>query len=316
MMATRKLATVIGGSGFIGRYVVKRLAAAGYVVRVAVRDPAAAAFLRPMGAVGQIVPLFTSLTQPATVRRAVEGADCVVNLVGILAESRPGDFDRLQAQGAGLVAKLASECHVARLVQVSAIGADPASQSLYASSKGRGEAAVRAAFPTAIILRPSLVFGAEDGFFNRFGKMAALLPVMPLFFGDTRFQPVYVADVADAVMAALTLPHPAPLYELGGPDILTFRELIRYILEVTKRPRRVIEIPKRIAEWQAAVCERLPGKPLTRDQLILLQRDNVASADLPGLTSLGVTPTPIEIVVPAYLKQYRPGGGNKELLTA
>jgi NADH dehydrogenase len=315
-MATRKLATVIGGSGFIGRYVVKRLAAAGYVVRVAVRDPAAAAFLRPMGAVGQIVPLFTSLTQEATVRRAVENADCVVNLVGILAERRPGDFDRLQAQGAGLVARLAAECHVARLVHVSAIGADPASKSEYASSKARGEAAVRAAFPTAIILRPSLVFGAEDGFFNRFGKLAALLPVMPVFFGDTRFQPVYVADVADAIMAALSQAHPAPLYELGGPDILTFREIIRYILQVTKRRRRLIEVPKRIAEWQAAVGERLPGKPLTRDQLILLQRDNVASADLPGLTALGIAPTPIQIVVPTYLKQYRPGGGNKELLTA
>jgi NADH dehydrogenase len=313
-MATRKVATVIGGSGFIGRYVVKRLAAAGYVVRVAVRDPGAALFLKPMGAVGQVVPLFASLTEPATIRRAVEGADCVVNLVGILAERRPGDFERLQAQGAGQVATLSTETGVRRLVHVSAIGADPASPSLYAASKGRGEQAVRAAFPDATILRPSLVFGAEDGFFNRFGKLAALLPIMPVIAGDTRFQPVYVGDVADAVMASLS--HPGWLFELGGPKILTMREVLAYILQITQRRRRLVEVPKGIAALQAAICEHLPGKPLTRDQLLMLQRDNVCSPDLPGLAALGIVPTPIEIVVPSYLKQYRPGGGNKELLAA
>jgi uncharacterized protein YbjT (DUF2867 family) len=203
MMATRSVATVFGGSGFIGRYVVKRLAHKGFVVRVAVRDTERALFLKPMGAVGQVVPLYASLTNEATVHRAVDGADLVVNTVGILAEQRSGEFQRIHAEGAGLVAKLSAGAGVTRLVHISAIGADAGAASHYAASKGVGEALVREAFPGATILRPSLVFGPEDNLFNRFAGMARLLPFMPVICGDTQFQPVYVGDVADAVMAAL-----------------------------------------------------------------------------------------------------------------
>jgi NADH dehydrogenase len=304
-METRSVATVIGGSGFIGRYVVKRLAEAGHVVRVAVRDPARAGFLKPMGAVGQVVPLFASLTQDGTVERAVEGADLVVNLVGILAERRAGDFDRLQAQGAGTVARLAAAAGVGKLVQMSAIGADPASPSRYASSKARGEALVREHFPRASILRPSLVFGAEDQFFNRFASLATMSPIMPVIAGASRFQPVYVGDVADAVMAVLTRPGAHGLvYELGGPKIMSFREILGWILAQIGRNRPLVAMPDAAANLMAAI----PFSGLTADQLLMLQRDNVADPALPGLADLGITPTPIELVVPDYLARYRKGG--------
>ena len=313
-MATRSVAAVFGAAGFIGRYVVKRLAQAGHVVRVAVRDPEGALFLKPMGDVGQIVPLYCSLGDEPTVARAVEGADLVVNLVGILAERRSGDFRRVHAEGAARVARLAAGAGVGRMVHVSAIGADPASPSGYATSKGEGEAAVRQAFAAAAILRPSIVFGLEDRFFNRFGRMAQFFPVIPVIAGATRFQPVYVGDVADAVMAGLTRADAAgALYELGGPHVLTFREIIAYVLKETHRRRLMLEVPIGVARLQAAVLERLPGQMLTRDQLILLARDNVVSPGMPGLAELDVVPTPIELVVPSYLRQYRPGGGKKDV---
>lgn len=311
-MSTHKIATVFGAAGFIGRHVVKRLADRGYVVRAAGRDTERAGALRPLGAVGQIVPLYAPLTSPAAVRRAVMGAECVVNLVGILAEKKAGDFDRIHHGGAGLIAAQAKQEGVARLVQVSAIGADPASQSLYAASKGRGEAAVRAGFADAVILRPSIVFGPEDQFFNRFGAMAASAPVMPVIAGTTRFQPVYVHDVADAVMAAIERADAGPLYELGGPDIRSFRELLVYILRETHRVRPLLAIPRWAAGVQAALLERLPGKLLTRDQLLLLQSDNVVAAGMPGLRDLDITPTPIDLVVPHYLARYRPPGQQKD----
>ena len=313
-MNGHSVATVFGGSGFIGRYVVKRLAAQGRVVRVAVRDPEGAMFLKPMGRVGQIVPLFASLTQEAAVQRAVEGAGVVVNLVGILAEQRRGDFQRIQGEGAARIARAAAASGVERLVHVSAIGADSQSLSLYARSKAAGEAGVREAFPAATILRPSVVFGLEDQFFNRFGRMAELLPVMPVIAGGTRFQPVYVGDVADAVMAGLTRADAAgAMYELGGPRVLTFREILTYVLRETRRRRPMVEIPMALAHWLAGVLEHLPGKMLTRDQLLLLERDNVVAAGVPGLADLGITPTPHELIVPTYLRQYRPGGGKKEV---
>jgi uncharacterized protein YbjT (DUF2867 family) len=313
---TCRIATVFGGSGFIGRYVVKRLADSGYIVRVAVRDTEAAMFLRPMGGVGQIVPLQVSITDDAAVARAVQGAEIVVNLVGILAESKPGDFMRLQGEGAGRVARAAAAAGVAKLVQISAIGADAASPSRYAASKAAGEAAVLAAFPNATILRPSLVFGTEDQFFNRFGAMAALWPIIPVISGATRFQPVYVGDVADAVMAALIRPEAAgAIYELAGPQIASFRELLGWILRETRRPRMLLDIPPWLARLQAAILEHVPGKPLTRDQLLLLAHDNVAGT-LPGLASLGITPTPLEQVVPKYLRRFRPGGGGLQGLVA
>ena len=312
---TRSVATVFGGSGFLGRYVVQRLAACGYTTRAAVRDPEGAMFLRPMGRVGQVVPMYASLAHDATIARAVEGAELVVNLVGILAERRAGDFTRIQAEGAGRIAALSAAAGASRLAQVSAIGADAASPSVYARTKAEGEAAVRAAFPPACILRPSLVFGAEDQFFNRFAAMAQILPFMPVIAGDTKMQPVYVGDVADAVIAGLTKPETAgKTYELGGPVVWTFREILAYILRETRRRRRLIEIPMGLARFQASVAERLPTKPFTRDQLLLLSRDNVVADGALGLADLGIVPTPIELIVPEYLDRYRPGGGKLERL--
>ena len=314
-MATRSVATVFGGSGFIGRYIVKRLAHKGFVVRVAVRDTERALFLKPMGAVGQAVPLHASLANQATVHRAVEGADLVVNTVGILAEQRSGDFQLIQAEGAGLVSRLSTGAGVARLVHISAIGANPNAASRYAASKGVGEALVREAFSRATILRPSLVFGPEDHLFNRFAGMARLLPFMPVICGDTQFQPVYVGDVADAVMAALARSDAAgATYELGGPQVWRFRELLAYILKETGRRRRMVDIPMGLARLQARAMEMLPGQPLTRDQLLMLASDNIVGPDMPGLKELGVVPTPVELVVPSYLRRFQPGGGRRPAL--
>jgi len=314
-MATRSVATVFGGSGFIGRYVVKRLAHKGFIVRAAVRDPEAALFLKPMGAVGQVVPLYASVTNEATVHRAVEGAALVVNLVGILAESKAGQFQQVHAEGAGRIARLAASAGVQRLVHISAIGADPASPSAYGKSKAAGEQAVRAAFPGATVLRPSIVFGPEDHFFNRFGAMARMMPFMPVISGKTRLQPVYVGDVADAVMAALGRADAAgSIYELGGPRVWTFHELLAYVLKETGRRRRMVEVPMGLAGLQARFMELLPGKPLTRDQLLMLSRDNVVAEGMPGLPELGVVPTPVELVVPGYLRRFQPGGGRRPVL--
>jgi NADH dehydrogenase len=278
-----------------------------------VRHTDGVGFLKMMGGVGQIVPLKVSVEDEAAVARAVQGAAMVVNLIGILAERRPGDFNRLQAEGAGRVARAAAAAGVAQLVQISAIGADAASPSAYAASKAAGEAAVLAAFPSAIILRPSIVFGAEDQFFNRFGAMASVSPVMPVISGGTRFQPVYVGDVADAVMAALAMPEAAgQVFELGGPEVWTFRELLQWILQQTKRHRLLLAVPPGIAKLQAKVLEKLPGKLLTQDQLILLARDNVTGS-LPGLAALGITPTPVSQIMPAVLRRFRPGGGKRDL---
>ena len=304
-MQAPTIATVIGGSGFLGRYVVKRLAAAGHVVRVAVRDPEAAMFLKPMGRVGQVVPLYCNVTQDGTVARAVEGASIVVNLVGILAERRAGDFTALQAEGAGRVARLAAAAGVASLIQISAIGADAGSPAKYAQTKAQGEAAVRAAFPAATVLRPSLVFGPEDQFFNRFGALARMSPFMPVIAGASRFQPVYVGDVADAVMQAVARREAAgAMYELGGPRIMSFREILGWILAQTGRNRPLVNVPPAAARLMASI----PFSGLTSDQLLMLARDNVADPALPGLAELGIMPTPIELIVPLYLARYRKGG--------
>ena len=316
-MATRSVATVFGGNGFIGRYLVKRLAAQGHVVRVAGRNTERAKDLMTAGRVGQVVPLYVSLGNEATIRRAVEGADVVVNLVGILSESRAGDFGRVQGEGPGRIAAAAAAAGVKRLVQVSAIGAASGSESQYARSKAQGEQAVLAAFPGATILRPSIVFGAEDKFFNRFGAMAMTLPIMPVIQGQTRFQPVYVGDVADAIAAALTdAEAPGRTFELGGPRVYSFRELLAYILHETRRHRLLWNVPMGLARLQARLGELVPGKPFTRDQLVMLGSDNVASPSMPGLTSLGIVPTPLELVVPEYLDRYREGGGKREEVPA
>ena len=302
------IATVFGGTGFIGRLVVKRLIDAGYLVRVAIRDTERATALKPLGSVGQVVPLHASLTDAAAVARAVEGADVVVNVVGILYERHPGDFDRIHHQGAATIARAAAAASVARVVHISALGADAASPSLYAQSKAAGEVAMRAAFPAATILRPSVVFGAEDAFFNRFAKLAQYLPVMPVFSPDTRFQPVHVGDVADAVIAGLTRDDaPGKTFELGGPKVWSMRELVSWIMVQTGHRRPILVMPEGLATLQARFMELLPGKPLTRDQLLLLRRDNIVAAGAAGLAELGITPLAVEQVVPEYLMRYRSG---------
>jgi NADH dehydrogenase len=304
-METRRVATVFGGSGFLGRYVVRRLADAGYVVRVPVRDPESAQFLRPYGTVGQIVPLWADITRANTLPRSIDGADVVVNMVGILTERARGDFGRVQAEGAGNIARQAAAANVAHLVQISAIGAAADSPSAYGTSKAAGEAAVLEAFPRATILRPSIVFGPEDAFFNRFAAMARMAPVMPVIAGESRFQPVYVGDVADAVMRALARPEAeGAIYELGGPRVMTFREILGWIVAQTNRHRPLVSLPAGAARLLA----KLPMSGLTEDQLLMLQRDNVADAGKPGLAELGIVPTPIDLIVPTYLAQFRKGG--------
>jgi NADH dehydrogenase len=314
---TRKVATVFGGSGFIGRYVVQRLAARGHIVRVVGRNTERIKNLMTTGAVGQVVALYGSFSNPATIMRATEGAELIVNLVGILAERKAGDFQRLQAEAPGLIARGAAETGASRMVQISAIGADAGSPSLYGRTKAAGEAAARAAFPGTVVMRPSLVFGEEDKFFNRFGAMAMYSPIMPVISGDSRFQPVYVGDVADAILAGLEHDDAVgQTYELGGPRTYTFRELLAWILHETRRHRAMIDIPPGIARLQAKLGELLPGKPFTQDQLTMLERDNVVGAGSLGLSALGIVPTPVELIVPHYLDRYRPGGGKREEVPA
>ncbi|MFN9335051.1 MAG: complex I NDUFA9 subunit family protein [Alphaproteobacteria bacterium] len=303
------LVTVFGGGGFIGRHIVQRLAAAGHSIRIAGRDTERAARLCTMGGVGQITPVAASITDEASSARAVVGADIVINLVGILFESRAGDFQRIQAEGAGRVARLAAAAGAKQFLHLSAIGADAASPSLYAQTKAAGEAAVLAAFPSAIILRPSVVFGPDDQFFNRFAGLAALLPFMPVVAGETRFQPVYVGDVADAAMAALADPAASgKVFELGGPRVMSMRQVLRYILDVTGRRRPMIALPEGFVRLQARLGELLPTPPLTRDQLILLGKDNVVSPNALGFQALGIEPKAVEAIVPSYLSRFRAGG--------
>jgi NADH dehydrogenase len=304
--------TVFGASGFIGRHVVRRLAADGARVVAAVRDPVAADFLRPMGDVGQIAPLACDVRNPHLVARALRGSDAAVNLVGILFESRRIRFDAIHGEAPGVIARAAAAAGVEALVHISAIGADPAADSNYARSKGAGEAALRAGFPDAVILRPSIVFGPEDDFFNRFAALARISPVLPLFGGGTtRFQPVYVCDVAEAVVRGLTR-HDlrGRTFELGGPHIRTFRELLEDILEVTGRQRGLLPLPMALADligYAGDVIAWFGIEPmLTRDQARQLRRDNVASGD--GFDAMGIRPTAMEVVLPAYLDRFRKAG--------
>ncbi|WP_426957041.1 complex I NDUFA9 subunit family protein [Muricoccus radiodurans] len=309
----RRVAVVFGGTGFIGRYVVQRLAKQDYVVRVVTRSVEAARPLMTQGMVGQIVPLYAAHYEAAVLARALEEAEVAVNLVGILFERKSGDFARVHGELPGRIAQAATAAGVRRLVHISAIGADLASESLYARSKAAGEEAVRAGFPGATILRPCVVFGREDAFFNRFAGMARVLPVLPLVGSETRFQPVYVGDVADAVIAATERDDaPGRTYELAGPRAATFRNLMTEMMEMTGHRRRIVELPDGFARFQAKLSSWLPNPPITEDQLVLLRKDNVASPDAPGLEALGVTPTTMEAVLPAYLTRYRPGGGRRE----
>lgn len=305
-----RVVTVFGGAGFIGRHAVKRMAARGWRVRIATRNPGEALFLKTCGAVGQIVPIFANIRDDASVAAAVDGADAVVNLVGILYESGRQTFDAVHHVAAGRIAKAASAAGAASMVQISAIGASPNARSKYARSKAAGEGAVHAALPGATILRPSIVFGPEDGFFNLFAGLTRMSPILPLIGGGrTRFQPVYVGDVADAVMAALERPDAAgKTYELGGPTVYTFRQLMELLLKTIDRERALVVVPWSVAKLQAAVFGLLPKPLLTLDQLAQLRVDNVVPEGALGLADLGVEPTAAEIILPTYLDRFRVGG--------
>jgi uncharacterized protein YbjT (DUF2867 family) len=301
---------VLGGSGFIGRYIVKRLAARGDVVPVGCRNAEEAKFLRPMGDVGQVEPLSITIDDETRLPAFVAGSSALVNCVGILRESGSQSFERVHHTGPALLARVARDAGVERFVHISAIGADPRSTSAYARTKAAGEAAVRDAFATVTILRPSVVFGPEDQFFNRFGAMAMFFPVLPLIGGgETRFQPLYVGDVAEAVIKCLDDSATAGrTYELGGPKIYTFRELLELLLQEIRRKRLLVNLPFGVAEFQAKLMSILPNPPLTPDQVELLKRDNVVSPSALALSSLDISPTPVEAILPTYLDRFRRGG--------
>lgn len=315
------LVTVFGGSGFLGQHVVRALARRGYRIRLAVRRPDLAMSVQPLGILGQIAAVQANVRYPASVARAVEHADAVVNLVGILQEGGRQSFAAVQADGAGEVAQAAKEAGT-RLVHVSAIGADPDSPSEYARSKAVGERHVLAARPDAVVVRPSVLFGPGDTFFNRFASLARALPVLPLAGAGARFQPVYVGDVAEAIALAVdgTVPG-GRLYELGGPEIRTLRQLVEYVLAVTGRKRVIVPVPPGAARIQATILELLdtvtlgllPNElKLTRDQVLLLQRDTIVSeaarAEGRTLEGIGMTPMAFEAVVPSYLVRFRRTG--------
>ena len=311
-----KLVTIYGGSGFVGRYIARRMAKEGWRVRVAVRRPNDAIFVRPYGTPGQVEPVLCNVRDDASVRAVMAGADAVVNCVGILNRSGKNTFAAVQAEAPERVARIAAETGVAHLVQISAIGADATSDSEYARTKAAGEAAVLAAFPTAMILRPSIVFGNEDGFFNRFAAMSRLGPILPVVGADTRFQPVFVDDVARAAVLGATGKAAGGTYELGGPDVASFRALMEQMLAVIQRRRLVLSIPFFAARIMAGAFDFLQfvtgglieNGMVTRDQVRNLARDNVVSDGARGFADLGIVPTSMAAVLPEYLWRYRPSG--------
>jgi NADH dehydrogenase len=297
------LVTVFGGSGFLGRYVVRDLLSVGWRVRVACRNPREALFLKPQGGLGQTQFMAADVTKPETLARACDGADAVINLVGSFAQ-----VDAIQHIGAGNIATAAKAAGVKALVHVSAIGADVTSKSKYGRSKGEGEVAVRAAFPNAVIVRPSLIFGQEDAFTNRFAGMITALPVVPIARGAAKFQPVYVADVAAAILAALSGKSAGQSYELGGPDVLSMSEIQHKLAAYIERTPVFIEMPDALMALATRTTGWLPGAPITWDQWLMLQADNVVAADSLGLEALGIAPTPMDAVAPNWLTIYRKHG--------
>lgn len=302
---TGHLVTVIGGGGFVGKYVAQKLLSAGARVRIAERHPRKAFAIRPLGGLGQTQFVAADITDAASIERAVRGSNAVVNLVGVFA----GDLHAVHVAGARDAAA-AAKAEGAAFVHISAIGADPEAQSRYARTKGEGEAAVREAHSVATILRPSIVFGPEDDFINRFARLIRMSPVVPVIGAATRFQPVYAGDVADAVLAALTDPatHGGQTYELGGPETLTMRALNEKMAAATGRKREFVDVPDFASRLLARATGWAPGAPITYDQWLMLQHDTVVASDAKGLAALGVSPTPIDIVAPGWLVKYRRHG--------
>ncbi len=324
MKTSPPLVTIFGGSGFVGRYITHRLARSGWRVRVAVRRPNEAIFVKQFGEVGQVEPILANVRDEASTRAAIRGADAVINCVGILHQSGAQRFDALHNDAAARIAKAAAEEGVAQFIHLSSIGADAESLSHYARSKAAGETAVREAFPSATILRPSVVFGTEDSYFNRFAGLSRMIPlILPLVGANTKFQPVYVEDIAKAVDTILSRQIAGQTMELGGPDIASFRELMEKMLHVTRRKRYILNLPLFVARAQALLFEvgsfltgGLFAPALTRDQIAQLQVDNVVNPEMDGFAQLGIAPTAMDGVLNTYLYSYRPKGQFTDLLTA
>ena len=310
-----KLVTIFGGSGFVGRYIARRMAKQGWRVRVAVRNTNEAMFVRPYGVVGQVEPVFCNIRDDASVAAVTEGADAVVNCVGVLDEVGKNTFEAVQADGAERIARVAAAEGVAHIIHLSAIGADARAKSEYSRTKAAGEAAVLEHMPNAMILRPSIIFGPEDQFFNRFASMSRLGPILPVVGAATRFQPVYVDDVAAAAVKGMLGEAEGGIYELGGPDVHSFRELMQLMLDIIRRRRLIMNIPFWAARVMAAgfgfartVSLGLIRGPVTKDQILNLAVDNVVTDDAKGFGELGILPTAMEAVLPDYLWRFRPSG--------
>lgn len=325
-----QVVTVFGGTGFIGRHVIQRLVRQGALIRVPTRDTEAANYLKPMGEIGQIAPIPCDITDKASIARAIDGSDQVVNLIGILSKWGRSTFENIHVEAARAIAEAASEAGVKQLVHVSALGASADSAALYARTKAAGEEAVKSAFDGAAIVRPSAIFGSDDHFFNMFAGLARFTPIMPVFgcplipelklfgldtpidfdlYGDggTKLQPVYVGDVADAIIKILDTPTLAgQTYELGGPKVYSFKAMLDLVLKECGRPRILLPYPFALAKFVAFFLELLPKPLLTRDQVELLKTDNVVSGDLPGFKELALTPSSAEAILPTYLRRYRP----------
>ncbi|WP_380055061.1 complex I NDUFA9 subunit family protein [Falsihalocynthiibacter sp. SS001] len=310
-----KLVTIYGGSGFVGRYIARRMAKAGWRVRVAVRRPNEAMFVKTYGAVGQVEPVLCNVRDDASVAAVMQGADAVVNCVGILTETRRNKFDAVQHEAAERVARIAADQGVKSLVHLSSIGASTEAESEYSRTKGLGEAGILKHFPSATILRPSVIFGSEDEFVNKFASMSRLGPVMAIVGGDTTFQPVHVDDVAEAVEVALNK-NLSGVYELGGPEVLSLRAIVGKILECAHRRRIVLNLPFFVGSilggvfglLQALTLGMFHNSILTRDQVKSLKHDNVVDAGAKGFADLGIKPTSLDAVIPSYVWRYRPSG--------
>ncbi|NCW15637.1 MAG: complex I NDUFA9 subunit family protein [Rhodobacteraceae bacterium] len=311
-----QLVTIFGGSGFVGRYIARRMAKQGWRVKVAVRRPNDALFVKPYGVVGQVEPVFCNIRDDASVLSAVSGADVVVNCVGILSELGKNRFHSVQGDGAERIARLAAQEGAVRFVQISAIGADKGSDSQYSISKAQGEEGILQHFPDAVILRPSVIFGPEDQFFNRFASIARLIPVLPLIGADSKFQPVYVDDVAKVAELAVLGRASGGIYELGGPDVASFKSLMERMLTVIQRKSILLPLPFFLGRLMASAFDTLQSVSLgllkngvvTRDQIKNLARDNVVSGDHKTFANLGIEPTALDAVLADYLWCYRPSG--------